>query len=64
MYIYICIYKVCDASGCTEYDSQDDRRTNSGVTVEYEIKADAAAVAAIEDALRYPNLNRPLLSYK
>jgi hypothetical protein len=49
----IVITKVCDASGCIDYANPSGRRQTltSGVTVSYEIKADAAAVASIQLAL-------------
>jgi len=49
----IVITKVCDASGCIDYAKSSSRRRTltSGVTVSYEIKADAAAVASIQRAL-------------
>jgi hypothetical protein len=49
----IVITKVCDASGCIDYANPSRRRQTltSGVTVSYEIKADAAVVASIQLAL-------------
>ena len=45
------LYQVCDNSGCIDYTNPSRRVTSTGVTVEYEIQAEAAAVGAIESAV-------------